>query len=681
MYIPFSYFGGDSCVYYVALNQDVFGGNHYFNYTDCNNITQSVLVENFTAKYFSVNPTQPTGIDGIGSRISNTGIDSPIINLPLKNEYYEIITHSRPTNSPGAILQSNLYVPYFSSSISFDYFSGNTVGDVLGITSKTYTTSYPQFYSGYNNIHTIIPLQDTSSLTTTVDYLIVAGGGGGGNPTGGGGGGAGGLLSGSLLVSGSTTTTIYVGNGGSAGSNGNNSFAFGLTSLGGGAGASLNTTGSFGGSGGGGTADNITIWWGGSGSIGQGNDGGGGRQREGGGGGGASSDGVSVTGPGPAGNGGSGSQWLDGNWYAGGGGGGTDNSNSGSGGIGGGGNGGRYLTYESTPGQPNTGGGGGGGGYDLNNDGAPGGSGIVKIRYQGPKRAVGGDYTYYDNGYTYHVYTSTNSTSSFEFIGGSYPIRDYSTIPTASLAVTESLVSLIDTIYTQSFDKFNYNISYDVTPSLNNLFVDYSDTYSYVTSSAIPYIQFDEWSSEAKTAQMNLNSIVSALPIEELTLVAVYNVPSFSRTISDTSSNRFINIFGDSSAQRDSRTNLSQFNPFGMWLSGSVDNLNSLIIQHHSNDIILPFSSSIDGWHISQMSYNKSTNTITWANDNITGSSSVSSDNWYRITPAINYGSSPSGDPYGFATGSKFRMFAVYTSSLSADELLENYNFISQSLI
>ena len=249
-----------------------------------------------------------------------------------------------------------------------------------------------------------------------IDYLVVAGGGGGCD----GGGGAGGLVSGSGFI----RTAIYniiVGAGGNGSpsipTNGNNSsIAFLSQSIayGGGFGGGGSVVPNGGGSGGGGGYAQIT---GGSGISGQGFKGGNvaGFQK-GGGGGGASQTGSYANSSNPleAGNGGSGSLWLDGNFYAGGGAGGVFIGSPGPqiGGVGGGGNGANDA-FAAVAGTVNTG--GGGGGWYSNGPGGPanGGSGIVKIRYAGTPVATGGTITQ-SGGYTYHAFTNVG-TSSFTF--------------------------------------------------------------------------------------------------------------------------------------------------------------------------------------------------------------------------------------------------------------------------
>ena len=105
--------------------------------------------------------------------------------------------------------------------------------------------------------------------------------------------------------------------------------------------------------------------------------------------------------------GGSGSQWVDGIFYAGGGGGPSIKHNppyyypGGLGGPGGGGNGGNdFNDPTGSAGTPNTGGGGGGSFTSF-----PGGSGVVKIRYAGAPAAQGGIITQ-SGSYTYHTFIS-----------------------------------------------------------------------------------------------------------------------------------------------------------------------------------------------------------------------------------------------------------------------------------
>jgi hypothetical protein len=120
--------------------------------------------------------------------------------------------------------------------------------------------------------------------TTSVSYLIVAGGGGGATDADvGGGGGAGGVIVGTTTVT-PQLYSITVGGGGargtgpdntdvgggSNGGNGGNSIAFGLSAIGGGAGATRNTNGIAGGSGGGGGDGSPSTRPGGAGTAGQG---------------------------------------------------------------------------------------------------------------------------------------------------------------------------------------------------------------------------------------------------------------------------------------------------------------------------------------------------------------------------------------------------------------------------
>ncbi|MFP4148934.1 MAG: type II secretion system protein [Nitriliruptoraceae bacterium] len=228
--------------------------------------------------------------------------------------------------------------------------------------------------------------------TGDVEYLVVGGGGGGaGNRNGNvgrGGGGAGGMLEGVLSLSGPGTTDVRVGAGGAGGVNsadgedGKDSRFGSIVALGGGGGGNFEGTAGDGGSGGGEGVDGDGP---GEGVPGQGNDGGSGSGevrigRGGGGGGGAGSAGASV--PDWSNRGGDGGDGLSSDItgasvaYAGGGGG----SGGESGGAGGLGGGGRGSDPSSRPqaGTPNRGGGGGGG---TGFDGAPGGSGVVYVRY------------------------------------------------------------------------------------------------------------------------------------------------------------------------------------------------------------------------------------------------------------------------------------------------------------
>ena len=256
--------------------------------------------------------------------------------------------------------------------------TGGTITVVSGYIYHTFTSS--------SNF--VIP----SGMSLTADTLVVAGGGGAGYDYSGG-GGAGGYISTTSVSISAGTYPAVIGLGGAyststTGSNGQNSTFNGQTAIGGGGGGrggSSSTVGASGGSGGGGAWGKA----GGPGTSGQGNSGGnsttGTNNSTAGGGGGKGSSGQTGVAGVKSGDGGSGEQWLDGNYYAGGGGGGgftaTYNVLNGLGGQGGGGDGG--YTSQGSNGTANTGGGGGGavGGPGL---GGNGGSGIVIVRYAIP---------------------------------------------------------------------------------------------------------------------------------------------------------------------------------------------------------------------------------------------------------------------------------------------------------
>lgn len=225
-------------------------------------------------------------------------------------------------------------------------------------------------YSGGN-----LPAEPMMSLTANVNYPVIVGAGGAGNPNSAQGVGGNGTDS-------SFNSVIGTGGGGGGGSGDANTALSGVAGgSGGGGGASDNA-----GSSGGGLAIGVAT----QGFVGAGGTSGGGSlDGRGGGGGGAGSAGsVGLT---TGGNGGQGIiSSITGTAVAraGGGGGGTDGrsvpSRLGGVAVAGGGQG-NGSGQTNTAGTPNTGGGGGGGGPTAGtygNDGAPGGSGIVIVRYK-----------------------------------------------------------------------------------------------------------------------------------------------------------------------------------------------------------------------------------------------------------------------------------------------------------
>jgi hypothetical protein len=279
-----------------------------------------------------------------------------------------------------------------------------TLPALIVVTGGTLFSDATYFYRRFTSSGTL-----TLSAAVPSDILMIGGGGGGGGWAGGG-GGAGGLVSAtSQTLNGSCTIVIGAGGAGNSnadpgsGSNGQSTTFTGLTTaVGGGTGSGGQYSGAAGSGGSGGGAGRNKGGAFGTGTAGQGNNGASSSGNGGGGGGGATSAGTQGNGSATGGAGSSAfSTWASvtssgvSGFFAGGGGGGTLDGGTGSaGGSGGGGKGGgsTFPTY-AVAGTANTGSGGGGGGNDsgswpLNDDGMPGGSGIVIVRYT--KASVGG---------------------------------------------------------------------------------------------------------------------------------------------------------------------------------------------------------------------------------------------------------------------------------------------------
>ena len=300
------------------------------------------------------------------------------------------------------------------------------VGTALAQTSATLDGT-----SGANTI-------STNYTTTTglnlglgffAEYLIVGGGGGGGGDNAGGGGGGGVLTNaaGTFFRVVNATNTVVVGVGGAGGTDtlrgtaGGNSSVFGLTAIGGGAGATGNAgqTPTTGGSGGGGDGEvNRT---GAAGTTGQGFSGGNGHSSGGGGGGGGAGQvGFNATGANGAAGGAGVANAITGTtfYFGGGGGGGSANDSTfvSAGGLGGGGAG---RAADGDNGTNGLGGGGGGASWSTSANrslGGDGGSGVVMIRFAGGTNGVTGGTTVAGTGSaagtTIQRFTTTG-TSSF----------------------------------------------------------------------------------------------------------------------------------------------------------------------------------------------------------------------------------------------------------------------------
>ena len=327
---------------------------------------------------FDLNNTIVSYIWNDGTSEIATG-ESPTISLPLGMHTITLTV----TNNDG-ITDSDSVAIIVRSPISASGGTVELVGDYYVHTFTGGTAAFEVF----------------DGITLDVDVLVVGGGGGGGSSTGfntagGGGGGAGGLIyQEGIQVTGSVGVVVgtpgaAAGSGNTPGNNGGNSEFGSLVALGGGGGSGGNMQGRAGGSGGGsrgnsngGAGQQPTSISGGFGNSGGGWPDSGGDGAGGGGGAGAPAASSPPHSPGVGGPGGSGRSYdISGEpvYYAGGGGGGGSGTSAfGQGGNGGGGNGGNNNN-NPTAGATNTGGGGGGG--NNNRVGAPGGSGIVIVRY------------------------------------------------------------------------------------------------------------------------------------------------------------------------------------------------------------------------------------------------------------------------------------------------------------
>lgn len=215
-----------------------------------------------------------------------------------------------------------------------------------------------------------------------VEYLVV-GGGAAGQGTSNAGGSAGGVRSGSLSIPYRTTLTNIVGLGGITGSTN------GLSSS-----ISSSTLGFFGAGGATGNSGEPTVFSQGVSGPGGTQGGGAGSSKNG-------NDGVTAQ----NGDGGTGSLWLDGKWYAGGGGGVGNTGNPGYPGLGGGGTAQTGIGPDDLPYQLNGYNGRGGGAAST---GTSGGSGVVIFRYStGSVRPAFGGTTEISGGYVYHTFTGS----------------------------------------------------------------------------------------------------------------------------------------------------------------------------------------------------------------------------------------------------------------------------------
>jgi len=348
----------------------------------------------------------------------------------------------------------------------------------------------------------------TQGFYGKVDYLILGGGGAGGENAGGGGGG-GGFISGSGFLLPNTSYPVVTAWGGkrygtfaASATSGSWSYFVNTFSSGGAAGGPFATNGqnaisASGGGGGARTYPNTTN--GGTGLIPYGNNGGGGLGANAGtvgsgGGGGANQVGQNayvILLYAYSGVGGDGRAWVDGNDYCGGGGGVGVLGGSGGGGTGGQGGG------TGSAGQANTGAGGGGGsgGGSADQGGGNGGTGVVKVRYTGSPKAVGGSVVF-DGTFTTHTFSETGSntltTFAYDTLSGSTyivpgpaPIAPpyYEPLPTGGLVLYNEWQNITGSTWTDSSGNGNDGLisGSTLTSASAYLGVFFNGTDNYVT--------------------------------------------------------------------------------------------------------------------------------------------------------------------------------------------------------
>ena len=90
-------------------------------------------------------------------------------------------------------------------------------------------------------------------------------------------------------------------------------------------------------------------------------------------------------------------------------------------------------------------------------------------------------------------------------------------------------------------------------------------------------------------------------------------------------------------------------------------------------------SASESDWHISQVSWNDGTNIISYCLDGITGSFSGSSGT--GTTTQFEIFPSTLANGVSVGSGSAWQVAAIYTSSLSTNDMLTNYNSIASRYI
>jgi len=223
----------------------------------------------------------------------------------------------------------------------------------------------------------------------------------------------------------------------------------------------------------------------------------------------------------------------------------------------------------------------------------------------------------------------------------------------SSIAITSSLITLYDIAYTSSYNGSGTTI-YDLSGNTNNGTIANLSYWNYNTSSLV-----------APTLAKNTGGVNTQIDLPEI------NATNYTLLLSWYGQNRIFNIYGVGAPIFFDKDQDPGNNQYGI---SSLSNDSAVVaIIDGTNPINLNVTSSatLNKWHISQVSLS-TTGTGSYCLDGITGSY-TGSGGGIALQFSI-LGDTLNQSTVGYGSGSMFQVAAVYTSSLSTSQMLQNWN-------
>jgi hypothetical protein len=225
------------------------------------------------------------------------------------------------------------------------------------------------------------------------------------------------------------------------------------------------------------------------------------------------------------------------------------------------------------------------------------------------------------------------------------------------LAISSSLYAYYDIAFTSSYSGSGQTTVFDL--SGNNKSGSVVGTWNYNTAGISGSVLRLGTSSNSNRVEMPSLTLSGSV-----TFVTAWYMTSGSYQFD------FIDLFGGTDPEY-----------YGMFIGNNAGNSSRVLPS--INDVYdisattsgIPSGSASSGsWHISQFSFNDTTNIWNWAMDGITGSyTQAAAMTNGTITPKFNFDNGSLPNRF-LNSGSMMQVMALYTGSLSTAELLQNHN-------